>query len=126
MLVRRDLIRPDRSLFAGDEAYRFRHLLIRDAAYRSLSKAPRADLHERLAAWLERTAGARVREHEEIVGYHLEQAYRCRRDIGSADEEVEASSARARPSGSSRRSQGSRAQRPACRDRAARASGVAR
>ena len=80
-LVRRDLIRPDRSLFAGDEAYRFRHLLIRDAAYRSLSKASRADLHERFAAWLER-AGARLGEYEEIVGYHLEQAYRSRSDLG--------------------------------------------
>ena len=87
-LVRRDVIRPDRSSFAGDEAYRFRHILIRDAAYRSLSKAARADLHERFAGWLESTAGARVREYEEIVGYHLEQAYLCRRDIGSSDEEV--------------------------------------
>ena len=87
-LVRRDVVRPDRSSFPGDEAYRFRHILIRDAAYRSLSKAARADLHERFASWLERTAGARLREYEEIVGYHLEQAYLCRRDIGSADEEV--------------------------------------
>jgi predicted ATPase/class 3 adenylate cyclase len=87
-LVRRDLIRPDRSLFAGDEAYRFRHLLIRDAAYRSLSKAKRADLHERLAAWLERTTGGRLVEHEEILGYHLEQAYRWRSDLASADDEL--------------------------------------
>ncbi len=87
-LVRRDVIRPDRADFAGDDAYRFRHLLICDAAYRSLSKASRADLHQRYAAWLERTAGERMREYEEIVGYHLEQAYRCRLDIGSADEEL--------------------------------------
>src|SRR4029079_18906037 len=87
-LVRRDVIRPDRSSFPSDEAYRFRHILIRDAAYRSLSKSARADLHERFASWLERTAGARVREYEEIIGYHLEQAYLCRRDIGSPDEEV--------------------------------------
>ena len=61
-LVRRDMIRPNRSSFAGDDAYRFRHLLIRDAAYWSLSKATRAGLHERFAAWLERAAGARVRD----------------------------------------------------------------
>src|SRR5262249_12648685 len=48
----------------------------RDAAYRSLPKNARADLHERHAAWLERTAGDRLREFEEIVGYHLEQAFR--------------------------------------------------
>jgi predicted ATPase/class 3 adenylate cyclase len=95
MLVRRDLIRPDRSLFAGDEAYRFRHLLIRDAAYRSLSKARRADLHERLAGWLERTAVGRPLEHEEILGYHLEQAFRCRSDLASADDELKALGERA-------------------------------
>jgi len=82
-LVRRDVIRPDRSNFAGDEAYRFRHLLIRDAAYRSLSKAKRAAHHEGLAAWLERMAADRLGEYEEIVGYHLEQAHRCLVELGS-------------------------------------------
>jgi predicted ATPase/class 3 adenylate cyclase/DNA-binding winged helix-turn-helix (wHTH) protein len=84
-LVRRDVIRPDFANFAGDEAYRFRHALIRDAAYRSLSKSTGADLHERFAGWLERAAGERLREFEEIVGYHLEQAYRFRAAIGSID-----------------------------------------
>ena len=42
-LVRRDLIRPEVAEFAGEEAYRFRHVLIRDAAYRSLPKNARAD-----------------------------------------------------------------------------------
>ena len=53
-LVRRDMICPDRASFAEDEAYRFRHILIRDAGYRSLSKEMRAALHERFADWLER------------------------------------------------------------------------
>ena len=85
-LVRRDLIRPARSSFSGDDAYRFRHILIRDAAYDSLSKTTRAELHERFATWLERAAGPRIREYEEIVGYHFEQAYLCHKGIGSADE----------------------------------------
>ncbi len=84
-LVRRDLIRPDRSSFAGDEAYRFRHLLIREAAYASVPQEIRAGLHERFADWLERTAGERVREYEEIVGFHLEQAYRYQTAFKSAD-----------------------------------------
>jgi predicted ATPase len=84
-LVRRDVIRPDFADFPGDEAYRFRHALIRDAAYRSLSKGTSADLHERFAGWLECAAGERLREFEEIVGYHLEQAFRCRAAIGSID-----------------------------------------
>src|SRR5439155_21307880 len=35
-LVRRQLIRPDRSHFAREDGFRFRHLLIRDAAYDAL------------------------------------------------------------------------------------------
>jgi predicted ATPase/class 3 adenylate cyclase len=85
-LIRRDVIRPDRSSFGDDEAFRFRHLLIRDAAYRSLPKETRAHLHERYADWLEGAAGARVHEFEEIVGYHLEQAHRFLAELGrSAD-----------------------------------------
>src|SRR6185436_2099220 len=60
--------------------------LIRDAAYRSLRKNSRADLHEGHAAWLERTAGDRLREFEEIVGYHLEQAFQYRTAIGPLDQ----------------------------------------
>ena len=56
-LVRRDLIRPDFADFPGDEAYRFRHALIRDAAYRSLSKSTR----RRPARALRRVARARGR-----------------------------------------------------------------
>jgi predicted ATPase/class 3 adenylate cyclase len=82
-LVRRGLIRPEVPSFAGESAYRFRHVLIRDAAYRSLSKNARADLHERFAAWLELMAADRLREFEEIVGYHLEQAFQHRVALGS-------------------------------------------
>ena len=52
-LVRRELIRPDPPLLPGEDGFRFRHLLIRDAAYEALPKAVRADLHLRLAHWLE-------------------------------------------------------------------------
>src|ERR671931_2756770 len=51
-LVRKELVRPDKPLLPGDDAYRFRHLLIRDAAYDALPKAVRAELHERFARWL--------------------------------------------------------------------------
>ncbi|HEY7280558.1 MAG TPA: adenylate/guanylate cyclase domain-containing protein [Actinomycetota bacterium] len=81
-LVRKELVRPDRPTFAGEEAFRFRHLLIRDAAYQAMPKETRAELHERFAGWLERVAGDRLPEYEEIVGYHLEQAYRYREELG--------------------------------------------
>jgi class 3 adenylate cyclase/tetratricopeptide (TPR) repeat protein len=85
-LVRKELIRPVRSAFAGDDSFRFRHLLIRDAAYAALPKDARAELHERFALWLERSTGDRVQEYEEIVGYHLEQAHRYRSELGPLDE----------------------------------------
>jgi predicted ATPase len=88
-LVRRDVIRPERAGLGEDEAFRFRHMLIRDAAYRSLSKEMRAELHERFAAWLVRTAGSRLGEFEEIVGYHLEQAYRLLGELGTLDSDAE-------------------------------------
>ena len=85
-LVRKELVRPDRSDFAGDDAFRFRHLLLRDAAYDALPKQERVGLHERFAGWLDRTAGDRVTEYEEVLGYHLEQAYRYRAELGPLDE----------------------------------------
>ena len=44
-LVRKELVRPDEPDFADEDAFRFRHLLIRDTAYESLPKAERAELH---------------------------------------------------------------------------------
>ena len=38
-LVRKELISPDRAQLAGEDAFRFRHLLIRDAAYDTLPKS---------------------------------------------------------------------------------------
>ena len=80
-LVRKDLLRPENAQLAGEEGYRFRHLLIRDAAYEALPKATRAELHERFAVWLE-ARGAELVELDEIVGYHLEQAFRYRGELG--------------------------------------------
>ncbi|HKX48481.1 MAG TPA: adenylate/guanylate cyclase domain-containing protein [Gaiellaceae bacterium] len=87
-LVRKDLVRPERSLIAGQDAYRFRHLLIREAAYAAMPKELRAQLHERYAEWLERTADESAFELDEIVGYHLEQALVLRQELGTRDEEL--------------------------------------
>ena len=87
-LVRKELVTPERSSLPGDDAYRFRHLLIRDAAYDAIPKTDRAHLHEAFATWLERVAGDRVVEQEEIVGYHLERAYRLRVELGASEAEV--------------------------------------
>ena len=83
-LVRHELIRPDRAQLAGEDGYRFRHLLIRDAAYDALPKAVRADLHARFADWLDEH-GEELVELDEIVGYHLEQAVRYLAELGRPD-----------------------------------------
>jgi class 3 adenylate cyclase/tetratricopeptide (TPR) repeat protein len=83
-LVRRDLVRPDQPQLPREDAYRFRHLLIRDAAYDALPKATRADLHRRFAAWLEQH-GEELVELDEILGYHLEQAARYLYELGQPD-----------------------------------------
>jgi DNA-binding SARP family transcriptional activator len=57
--------------------FRFHHVLVRDVAYASLPKTERAGLHERLADWLDERG-----ETDELVGYHLEQAYRLRTELG--------------------------------------------
>ncbi len=85
-LIRRDLIRPEPSTFAGEDAFRFHHILIQEAAYRGTPKEVRADLHEGFAAWLGGVVGDRSIELEEVMGYHLEQAYRYRGELGPAGE----------------------------------------
>ncbi len=84
-LVRKELVRPDRATLPGEDAYRFRHLLIRDAAYDALPKSTRATLHESFARWLETQAGSLI-ELDEMVGYHFEQAYRYRTELSPIDE----------------------------------------
>ncbi|WP_170323451.1 adenylate/guanylate cyclase domain-containing protein [Cryptosporangium phraense] len=84
-LVRKELLRPEGSVLHGESALRFRHQLVRDAAYNSLSKRERAHLHERAGRWMEEKLAGRLPELEEIVGFHLEQAARFRTGIGPVD-----------------------------------------
>ena len=94
-LVRKELIVPYRASFAGADGFRFRHVLIRDAAYEAVPKQIRSDLHERYAAWLEEVAGDRLPEREEMLGYHLEQAYRWRLEVLRLDDTALALAVRA-------------------------------
>jgi class 3 adenylate cyclase/tetratricopeptide (TPR) repeat protein len=94
-LVRKELITPDAPLFSGEDGFRFRHILIRDAAYDALPKATRAGLHERFASWLEEH-GTQLVELDELLGYHLEVACRYRADLGTPDDGALAAEARRR------------------------------
>ena len=74
--------------FVDEAAFRFRHALVRDAAYGALVKRLRSERHERYAGWLEEKVGDRLAEVEEIVGYHLEQAYRYQAELGPVNDRV--------------------------------------
>ena len=94
-LVRKELVRPHASASSAEDGYRFRHGLIRDVAYDGMPKEARALFHEWFADWMERNAGERLTEIEEIVGYHLEQAVRLRLELGPADARTRRLAARA-------------------------------
>ena len=79
-LALKDLIRR---AVRGNSTFRFRHALIRDAAYGSLPKRTRGELHERFAATLD-AAG----EHDELIGFHLEHAYRYGEELAAPDSEL--------------------------------------
>ena len=73
---------PDRR--PGEE-YSFRHILIQEAAYRTIPKSLRAELHHRFADWLEYVLWDPATERPEILGYHLEQSVRYLRELRPAE-----------------------------------------
>lgn len=84
-LVRREFIRPGEADDPAGSGWSFRHSLIRDVAYGSLTKRARAGLHERLA----RRAVERDRDPDLTAGHHLGEAVRARRDAGERGAEVD-------------------------------------
>jgi class 3 adenylate cyclase len=85
-LVAKQLIELDGARFAGEPTFSFDHILLRDVAYQGILKGQRSELHASFAAWLERVAGERANEYEEILGYHLERAHRYLAELGPLDE----------------------------------------
>ncbi len=83
-LVRLDFVEPAPPSMPGEDGFRFRHALIRDAAYGSTPLRRRAAHHERFAEWLASVGEAGG--YDEIRGYHLEQTVLLRRELGSEDE----------------------------------------
>ncbi len=72
----------------SETIYRFHHHLVRDTVYNGLLKRARANLHLAFARWADKVNADRDRalEFEEILGYHLEQAYRYLAELGTLDE----------------------------------------
>jgi predicted ATPase/DNA-binding SARP family transcriptional activator len=94
-LVAKGLVQARRFSTNADEDFRFRHILVQQAAYRAVPKSLRADLHERFTHWLEHVAGQRASDYDEILGYHLEQAYHYRIELGRAGPQERTLAARA-------------------------------
>lgn len=86
-LVTRDLIALEQVSSRG-RTYAFRHILIRDVAEAGASKRVRALDHELIGREFERRAGERLAEVHEIVGYHLETAYRYRAELGLSSQDL--------------------------------------
>ena len=93
-LVRKEFVRPDRSLYPGDDGFRFNHMLIRDVAYTSMPKELRSRLHAHLADWLYGHADDRLTGQDELVAYHLEEAHRLGVELGRRDDDLALRAAR--------------------------------
>jgi class 3 adenylate cyclase/tetratricopeptide (TPR) repeat protein len=85
-MTQKQLLRPERE--QSDYDYRFHHILIRDAAYQGILKRARATMHEQFANWAEQVNRERNRQaqYDEILGYHLEQAYHYLSELGPLDD----------------------------------------
>ncbi|MGH3134832.1 MAG: ATP-binding protein, partial [Gaiellaceae bacterium] len=93
-LVRRGFLVVRPGTGERDGSYRFRHPLIQEAAYRSMTKALRAELHERFADWLDLVRGPRSVD-DGLVAYHLERAVAYRRELDADEAETAALARRA-------------------------------
>ena len=78
----RELVDTEGTWWADDRLFRFHHALIRDAAYRRVLKEVHADLHERYAEWLEGSGVSSAADQDETLGWHFEQAYQFRVELG--------------------------------------------
>jgi class 3 adenylate cyclase/tetratricopeptide (TPR) repeat protein len=86
LLLREFLLPERRSTITGEEAFRFKHVLIREVAYGGLSKSSRASYHQRFAEWLRERAGEELLE---VRAYHLDHATALLAELdGAAPEEL--------------------------------------
>ena len=85
-LRRLELAQPSGAYLGDEPVWRFHHVLIRDVAYRRLLKSDRANLHERLAAWVEAGGQSVAFDADEMIARHLEAAHTYRVELGTVDE----------------------------------------
>jgi predicted ATPase len=77
-LAKRDFIvemeKQARSPVAEDRVFSFQHMLIRDVVYNNIPRTRRAQVHARLALWLEAVTESRRDTFVELLAYHYQQA----------------------------------------------------
>ena len=87
--VRRDLLaETDEPALGEGGAYRFKHVLVRDVAYSTVSKTDRAKLHNNYGRWLESSTGDREGEFADLIAFHAEQAFLLSNDLDQPGCEV--------------------------------------
>src|SRR5262249_39915205 len=85
-LVEKEVMPPADSFIAGQDAFKFLHVLIRETAYHGALKKTRAEIHEGFVDWVERVDRDRGMEFAEIRGYHLEDAFLTLVQLGPIDD----------------------------------------
>jgi class 3 adenylate cyclase/tetratricopeptide (TPR) repeat protein len=63
------------SSVAGEPEYRFRHVLIRDVAYKEIPRLRRGEIHRKTAEWLASLSPDRAADRAEMLAHHLKSAY---------------------------------------------------
>jgi class 3 adenylate cyclase len=82
-LERKEFVRRERrSSVAGETAFVFRHVLVRDVAYGQIPRTRRAELHRRAAEWLESLAGDRAEDIADLIAHHYLSALQFARAAG--------------------------------------------
>ena len=82
-LERKEFVRRERrSSVAGETAFVFRHVLVRDVAYGQIPRPRRAELHRRTAGWLESLAGDRAEDIADLIAHHYLSALQFARAAG--------------------------------------------
>lgn len=88
-LERKEFVRREhRSAVAGSKQYVFVHALVRDGAYGQMSRAARAEVHRRVADWIDTLPADRADDRTEILAHHLLEAIDYSRAAGLAADDL--------------------------------------
>src|SRR5919201_1204634 len=94
-LEQRQLIRRKHESSVAEEAeYAFEHALVRDVAYRTITRPMRAEKHRRAAEWLSSLAGG-VADRADAIAYHYVTALENAEASGQAVPELRAAASKA-------------------------------